>query len=330
MGESQQTVLGIDVGGTKILIGRITRDGLSSECKRYPMDRSTQDSALKSIWQAVDSYIADTQHLPQPVMAGLGLVGKVDSERGVWVSAVNIPIRHSVEIAKEFQERYDLNAALANDVHAATIAEMRLGAGQQWSNFVYINVGTGIAAGIVNNRQLLLGSNFSAGEIGHMIVGSEEVRCKCGQTGCLEMLASGGDMIAHVKKIAPDYPSSTLQPYIQSGVLSVKHIFQAAQSGDALSEDMTKQAVKSLGQAIINISVMLDTEGIILGGGLFQNEWFYEQLLKYVQDHSGLFAKSAKNLQLSTLDPKNVGLLGAGCVAWRKHEQQLKVRSLNL
>ncbi|MBS4219069.1 ROK family protein [Bacillus sp. FJAT-49711] len=328
MAESEQTVLGIDVGGTKIFIGRITRNGCSSECKRYPMDRSTQDTALNSIWQAVDSYIADTQHLPRPVMAGLGLVGKVDSERGIWVGAINIPIRHSVEIAREFQERYDIKAVLANDVHAATIAEMRLGAGQQWNNFVYINVGTGIAAGIVNNRQLLLGSNFAAGEIGHMIVGSEEVLCKCGQTGCLEMLASGGDMIKHVKEITQAYPSSTLQPYIQSGELLVKHIFQAAQSGDALSEDMTKQAVKSLGQAIINVSVMLDTEGIILGGGLFQNEWFYEQLLKYVQGHSGLFAKSVRNLQLSALDPNNVGLLGAGCVAWRKYDST--VRSLNL
>ena len=321
MNDCEQTVLGIDVGGTKILIGRITRDGNTLECKRYPMNRSTQDSALQSIWQALDNYLAETLYLPQPIMAGLGLVGKVDSERGVWVSAVNIPISQSVDMVKEFTERYGMKAALANDVHAATMAEMQLGAGQQWRDFVYINVGTGIAAGIVNNGQLLLGANFSAGEIGHMIVGNEDEQCKCGQKGCLEMLASGGDMIEHVKAIAEGHPSSMLQPIINSGELSVKHIFQTAQLGDALGNDMTKRAVKSLGQVIINVSVMMDTEAIILGGGLFQNDWFYEQLRTYVHHHHGLFAKAAENLQLSTLDPGNVGLLGAGIVAWLMHDQ---------
>jgi glucokinase len=290
------------------------------ECERFPMDRTSQEAALESIWNAVDRYLAHTSHLMPPGIAGLGLVGKVDSERGVWSEAVNIPIGRAVDMSKEFARRYGMKVALSNDVHAAATAELIHGEGRKWKDFVYINAGTGIAAGIVVNGQLLRGANHAAGEIGHMIIGSDERQCKCGQTGCLEVLASGGDLIKHVKVISQAYPASMLQPYIRSGELSAKHIFAAAQSGDTLGQEITAKAITALGQAIINLAVILDTEAFVLGGGLFQDPWFFEQLAAYVQHRRGVFAKAAVRLRLSSLDPTLVGLIGAGSVAWMRYD----------
>jgi glucokinase len=328
MKEEQSYVLGIDVGGTKILTGLVARDGSILHCKHYPMNRTNQETTLASIRNAIDDYMKSSTGLPHPIAAGIGIVGKTDPVKGVWVSAVNLPVTKPVCLAEQIHKQYGLPASLDNDVHAAALAELFLGAGHEHNDFVYLNVGTGIAAGIISSGRLVRGSTNCAGEIGHMIVQPGGSLCKCGQHGCLEPLASGGDITAYVRSVLDDYPSSVLNKMNNEGKLTVTGIFNAADSSDKLASEIADRVVWSLGNAVINLMTLLDPELVVMGGGLFNGMWLYNRLCSYVQDKGGYFAKSADSLVLSKLNPDFVGLLGASCIAWQKIDRYERERNI--
>ncbi|MBU5445004.1 ROK family protein [Paenibacillus sp. MSJ-34] len=318
----QQAILGVDVGGTKVRIGHVRGTGEIVYSERFPMDRTDQATTLSSIFQAIDLYLDKTRHLPYPYAAGMGLVGQVDAKNGIWKKAVNIPIRQEVDMGELMLERYDLQTAIDNDVFAATSAEMQWGMGTAYDDFIYLNVGTGISAGLVSGGELIRGAIGAAGEIGHMLVEEEGELCKCGQKGCLEMVASGGDMIALVKKaIGAGRTSSLCSSGNASNVaLTVGDIFIAADNGDPLAVELTERSVKALGKAVINLLVLLNPGAIVFGGGLFNGDWLYDRLLAYINSHAGTFAHPGiNNLKKSKLDPSFVGLLGAACIAGRQY-----------
>ncbi|MFC4601201.1 ROK family protein [Cohnella hongkongensis] len=318
----QQAILGIDVGGTKVRIGHVRETGEIVYSERFPMDRTNQETTLSSIFQAIDRYLDRTRHLPYPYAAGMGLVGQVDVKNGIWKKAVNIPIRQEVDMRTLMLERYDLQTAIDNDVFAATSAEMQWGTGKAYDDFVYLNAGTGISAGFVSGGELIRGATGAAGEIGHMLVEEQGEWCKCGQRGCLEMIASGGDLTALAKKaISGGKAASTaLSEKAFDGTLTAGDLFIAAGHGDPLAAELTERSVKALGKAVINLLVLFNPGAIVFGGGLFYGDGLYDRLLAYIDSHAGTFAyPGVKNLKKSNLDPSLVGLLGAACVAGRKY-----------
>ncbi len=96
------------------------------------------------------------------------MVGHVDPDQGIWRSALNLPIRQPVPLARVISNQLRVPVFLDNDVNAAALAEMQWGVGQCVGDFIYINVGTGIAMGLISNRVLVRGATNYAGELGHM------------------------------------------------------------------------------------------------------------------------------------------------------------------
>jgi glucokinase len=310
-------VIGVDVGGTKILIGFVDEDGIIHRSRRYPMVRTNQESTLSSIESAVDDFLRMPWDGPAPLAMGLGLVGQTDPATGIWIRAMNLQVYTPVPLGPQLSERYGLPVRIDNDVHAATLTELRLGAGREFGDFIYLNVGTGIACGIVCNGQLVRGAANYAGELGHMVVETDGDWCdQCGRRGCLEPIASGGGMLDHVRAGLVDYPDSLLHEPERSGHLTAGTIFEAADAGDPLAGAVAERAARALGVALVNLLNILNPEIVLLGGGVFRNRWGIARLRAYVAAKALPAAfQSCKGIVPSQFVDK-VGLVGAASLAW--------------
>lgn len=312
-------VIGVDVGGTKILCGYVTEDGDILKSSRFPIDVTSQGTAIKSIYHAVDSFLDEEWEGPSPRAFGIGLVGHVDPLRGTWKSAINIPIQETIDISYEMSNRYGLPVFVDNDVQSATLAEMKFGRGKHLKNFIYLNVGTGVAIGIVNDGQLVRGTANYTGELGHTSLNMDGVRCACGQRGCLETIGSGGGIIDQALAHLSEFPSSKLHGLNNNNNLNSGTIFQAAESGDDLALLLKEQTIKTLGTALVGVVNVLNPEGIVLGGGVFQNEEIIYQLRTHVLQRSLPVASHyLTHFASTTLKVNKVGLLGAASLGWDK------------
>jgi glucokinase len=311
---SEPLVIGVDVGATKILVGAVTPTAKVLASSRSNVNGETQETTLKSIETAIQDFLRDWNGA-RPLAMGVGLVGQTDPQAGTWLEAMNLPITDPFPLGTQLGERYGIPVALDNDVHAATLAEMRWGMGTESTDFVYLNVGTGIAAGLVFDGQLLRGTSNYAGEFGHMAIQSDGPLCPCGRRGCVEPMASGGGMLARVHELLGNFPDSTLHTY--TGSLTAQTIFAAAETGDPLAMKIAGDAVSALSTALTNLVNLLNPEWIVYGGGALSDGWLIERVRGDVESQPLLMTrKSLKGIVPSRLDPSQVGLLGAACLAW--------------
>jgi glucokinase len=307
---TKSIAVGLDVGGTKILAGIVSEDGEVLDSQRYAMDRTDQASSLASIHHALDDFLQRLSNGLEPAGIGIGTVGQIDSRNGVWVQAMNIPITTPVPLAEILRVKHGLPVSLDNDVHAATLAELKFGVGKRYDDFIYINVGTGIAIGMVSGRRLIRGAANYAGEVGHMSIEPDGDVCVCGRRGCLESIASGGGMIAYAHSRLPAFPSSTLAPHAVTMTSSL--IFTEAEKGDVFALMIRERALQALGTAIVNVANLLNPEAVILGGGVLRDAWIIKRLKVYAGTHClPAVSRSLIHFDTTDLDTQQVGLLGA-------------------
>ena len=313
-----RAVLGVDVGGTKILVGAVSQDGVIYHSQRYPMDRTSQESVLSSIEFAVRDFGQAARTGPTLFAMGVGVVGQTDPATGAWVQAMNVPIHTSVPLAARLAVQTGLPVRIDNDVHAAAMAELRLGAGREARDFIHFSVGTGLACGIVCNGQLVRGAANYAGEVGHMLVESDGDVCdQCGRRGCLEPIASGGGIVAQALARLADHPTSLLREAAAAGLLTAGTVFRAADGGDPLAGEIAGRATRAWGVAIVNLVNLLNPEMIVLGGSIFRDGWGIAALRDYVASHALPAArKSLRSIAPSRLGVTRVGLLGAAMLGW--------------
>jgi len=310
---SESVYIGVDVGPTKILVGAVTQSGAILKSLRFKIEHETQAVTLRSIHNALESFLRDWDG-PAPRAIGIGLVGQIDPQAGIWLEAMNLPIKSPVPFARQVRDRFGIPVALDNDVHAATLAELRWGIGTESNHFIYLNIGTGVSAGLVFGGQLLRGAKNYAGELGHMVVQPDGVLCPCGRRGCLEPIVSGGGMLARVQQELANHPDSMLHSFGDS--LTTHEIFMASDSGDPLAGKLSNDAIQALSTALTNLVNLLNPEWIIYGGGTLSDGWLIDHVRENVQTGPlPMIRKSLKGIIPSQLDPKQVGLLGAACLA---------------
>lgn len=182
------TVLGVDVGGTKIAAGRVSADSVVDGTVTSPTRAGEGlDISLAQLWNAIE------QTLDSSVRAiGICAPGPLDSKTGVILNPPNLPGWVNIPLAEMTAKKFGLRVKLENDCNAAALAEARYGAGRGHSIVFYAAIGTGIGAGIVIDGKLFRGAHDAAAEAGHVSVDYRSpVICSCGAPGCIEALASG-------------------------------------------------------------------------------------------------------------------------------------------
>ena len=306
--EQKETYIAVDLGGTKLLLGEIDRQGTVLRTKRWPTGALTQSQALKLIESALDEFLGEEAPENRPLAIGLGLVGRINGKTGQWLE-IDHDRKELIPLGEILEERYHLPCFADNDVRSATKAEMLFGRGQNTRHLIYINVGTGIAAGFVTDGKLIRGGNCNAGEVGHTASGIDfHAPCACGRPDCVEPVASGLGFDTSARILAKQYPGTKLA--IPEGArVNAADVF-ALYDTDELCRVLVDNAAQALANLIMNLTRVTDPEIIVLGGGVMSGGFLYEKILPRLNAHTMRFVTGG--VVRTTLDPRYIGLLGAG------------------
>jgi glucokinase len=196
-----QSVLGVDIGGTKIIASRVSGDANVAGSTLLPTRAAEGfDVSLSQLWTAIEQTITD-----EVTTIGICAPGPLSSKTGVILNPPNLPGWIDIPLAELAEKKFGLPVRLENDCNAGALGEALYGAGRGHSIVFYAAIGTGVGAGIVLDGKLFRGAHDAAGEAGHVTVDFRSpVICTCGAPGCIEALASGA-AIAHEGGAAPDH-----------------------------------------------------------------------------------------------------------------------------
>ena len=309
-----ETYLGLDLGGTKLLIGEVDPYGNILRYKRYDSGFFNQKAAFDIIKHSLDDYIASVGWVgKKPVSMGVGLIGRVDPNKGIWLQ-IDPHRTETIALADELSTRYGIPCRIDNDVKSATRAERVWGVGQFSKDFVYINVGTGIAVGTVVNGRQIRGSHFNAGEAGHMRVGvNVGIPCVCGRTDCVETIASGMGFDSCARLLRDRYETRLTIPSENGKRVSVEEVVTLSKAGDPLCSVLVQNAAEGIANLIMNMVRVTDPDTVVLGGSIVANEYIFERIQACLNQNTMRFV--THGVVLTKLNPQFVGLLGAAAVA---------------
>ncbi len=257
---------GLDVGGTTIAVRLATADGLVSVGRSVVA--TVRDQPERAGRQMVDAIAAACreagERLERIVAVGVGVPGQVDGQAGTVSHAVNLGWTQ-VQLAADVRAILGVPCTLDNDVRAAAEglrAQRMLGDAR---DFVYLSVGTGIAAGVVIDDVVRHGAHLLGGEVGHLVVEPGGAACACGQRGCLEAIASGPAVAAcardRVRAGAPSSLAGLAHP-------TAADVYAASAAGDQVAREAVERAAAALARALHLLGVALDIPIVAIGGGV--------------------------------------------------------------
>jgi glucokinase len=317
-------MLGIDIGGTKILAAVIDRQGhvVARAKNRTKVEEGAQAVINRVVGTAQQALQGAEITAARVQCAGAGAPGPLDSVAGVVLEAPNMGWKN-VPLAQILADQLGIDTWLSNDVNAGTWGEYQLGAGRDVRSCLGVFVGTGIGGGIIINGELYEGAGGVAGEIGHMCLDLKGPLCGCGQRGCLEALASRTaitrDIWAEIKSGAK---SKTLDAKSKGGQIRSKQLLKALADGDKVVTNVLERAARCLGIGLASTANLINPEKIVLGGGVV--EALGEKYLKIVR--AAFEARAFKSVLASTHIVQaqlgdDAGVLGAALLARRAAEQ---------
>ncbi|HEX6508131.1 MAG TPA: ROK family protein [Chloroflexota bacterium] len=260
--------LGIDLGGTEIK-SVVLGGGHRVVWTRQIETRATEgrDAVLERI---VDLAAAASRGLQNTRLGGIGVAvpGVLDMESGRLELMTNLTPEWNGFLARDALEaRSELPVSLINDVRAATLAELTLGAGQGYTDFICIAIGTGIGGGIVLDGKLYLGSRGAAGEIGHGTVVVDGPLCNCGNRGCMEAVASA-TAIARDGQAAIAAGDTELAAMVGTSTPTAQELAEAALQGSATAQRIYAHAGQMIGLALGSLICALNPQAGVIGGGV--------------------------------------------------------------
>jgi len=320
MNARKEMVLGIDLGGTKILSAVIDREGnmLSRDHSVTPAalgEEAVVEAIKASADRAFEQAGVDASRM---LAVGLGAPGPSNPDEGILFTSPNLPGWNDVPIRDTIQELFHTQAHLINDANAAAVAEHRFGAGLNTRNMIYITVSTGIGGGVIVENRLMTGSIGTAAELGHMTIDDKGPRCNCGNTGCWETLASG-TALARKAWERVHAGEKTLILDLAAGdpkKITAKLVQEAAEQGDGPARELIAETGYYLGVGLANLLNIFNPEMIVIGGGLSNiGEMLFDPAFETARKRAYAVAYDAVRFTAPKLG-RNSGVLGAAAHAF--------------
>jgi glucokinase len=271
-------VVGVDLGGTNIVVGAVSADGATQLPLRSALTQADQgaDAVTDRIARLVLDVVEDAAATAGVARGGflgigLGAPGPLDRERGIVVVAPNLRW-HDYPLRDEINKRTGLPASLDNDANCATLGEWWLGAGRGSRHMIGLTIGTGLGGGLILDGELYHGASDVAGEIGHTTIETQGRRCACGNYGCLEAYASGTAVAQRAREALAGDDLSALRDLVQGDLsqITAQTVYQAAKSGDAIALEVVRDTAKFLGAGLANLLNLFNPEVVVLAGGVTQ------------------------------------------------------------
>ena len=312
-------ILGVDLGGTNIVVGAATEDGTADYAMRSEPTRADQgaDAVVDRIVRMIETCLRETSAATGATRAdflgvGVGAPGPLDRERGIVLTTPNLgwqnfPLRDVIA------ERVGLPVRLDNDANCATMGEWWMGAAKGGRNVVGVTIGTGIGGGLILDGRLYHGSSDIAGEIGHTTIDVTGRRCKCGNYGCLEAYASGPSIAERAREQLQGDHESIMYTLVDGELerLTAAIVYDAAKKGDETALDVVRETARFLGAGIANLLNVFNPDVVVIAGGVTQaGNTLFDPLRREVRRRAFAAAVEACRIVPGAL-PGTAGVVGA-------------------
>lgn len=276
--------VGIDLGGTKILIALVEKE--SGKVVHFVKKKTKKEKGAENVVRKMVSGINElfeefNVNIEEISSIGIAAAGQIDREHGIILGAPNLDC-YDLNLKEILEGEYNLPVYLANDVEAATLGEMKFGAGKGVDDLVCVFVGTGVGSCIVKNGKIIRGATGTAGEIGHIIVDLNGRQCNCGAHGCLEAYASRSAIEKRIEGALKKGRHSVILDYLEEGKsITSSMIRKSIEREDELVTHCVDEASAYLSGGLASVINLINPKLIILGGGLIEAvDYFYKKTIK--------------------------------------------------
>jgi glucokinase len=311
----QRACIGVDVGGSKIHVGVVDRDGQILAARLTPTAIERGVSAVVETIGTLAEQCIEEAHAAL-LAVGVGIAGQIDTRAGVVRSSPNLTELHDVALAPRLSERLRCPVILTNDLRAIARGEWRFGAGRGVSDLVVMFIGTGVGGAVIVGDRPLVGVGGYAGELGHMPIVANGRKCHCPGRGCVEAYVSGwalAERTAALLALHPEHAPAFATPH---DAPTARELADAFAAGDKLAEAIVIEAAEHLGAALVGITNAFNPARIVVGGGVIEGlPDLLELARNTLQRDSIVVSYNQVEIAHSKLGSE-AGVIGAATWAW--------------
>jgi glucokinase len=288
-------VIGVDLGGTKILAGVVDHEGHVERRREHPTPTASQEELLAGLDGAVEELLSD-----EIAAVGFGIPSPIDQRSGRALQAVNIPLG-DIDFRSRMAERFGLPVGIENDANAATYAEFRFGAGRDVDDMVMLTLGTGCGGGAVIDGRLFRGW----AEFGHIVIVYDGLPCQgsCTGRGHLEPYVTG---VAATKLAQEEFGPA----------VDAHRLVRLAREGEQRAVEILDGIGRHLGAGIGTLVNIFNPELVVIGGGFAAAGDFVLDPAREVLQREALAGAGYRVRIVRAELGTAAGLVGAGLVAF--------------
>lgn len=340
-GSGGPLMIGVDLGGTQVRAALVQDGKLLSRVGYLTQDEDGFEAVMGRIQEAIRQAAEQAGvSLERVIGIGIGAPGPLDSRTGILFAPPNLKGWRNVPLRQILYDTFSLPVYLGNDANLAGLGEHVYGAGRGVPDMIYVTVSTGIGGGVIIGGRVLEGVSGTAGEIGHMTIDIHGPRCNCGNTGCLEVLASGtaiarsaaeaieeglgAGMLAVARELAAQKnplldragrssfsPKAETTPLPAEVEVDAATVVEAARRGDGVAAGIMRRAAENVGVGMVNLIHLFNPALIVIGGGVSKaGPLLFEPVERIVRERAMEVPRQAVRIVRAELG-ENVGLLGA-------------------
>jgi len=290
---TEKEVIGVDLGGTAIKLGRFLSNGT---CLESLTISTPQPATPEAVMDAIATAVQQLNHQGKAIALGIGTPGPTDAEGRIALVAINLSGWHNVPLAETLEKTTGLKTSIANDANCAGLGEAWLGAGKNYQNLIMLTLGTGVGGAIVLNGKLFTGHLGSGAELGLITLNPDGPPCNSGNQGSLEQYVSATAIYRDTRK-------------------SPAELGQLAENHDISALTFWQDYGSKLGAGLASLIYVLTPEVIILGGGVSGSSKFFLPSVQ-AEIEKRVLPSSRVGLKLTVAELGNkAGIVGAAKLA---------------
>ena len=306
-------VIGVDLGGTKLLAGVVDSDLVVRNRAVRP---TPADGVVELIAEVVEELVEGTDGDVGAI--GIGMPSLIDGSRSevLWTNHL---VLEETPVPDLVSERLGVPVVMDNDANAALLAEHRFGAARGATHALMLTLGTGIGGAILADGTIFRGAHGTAGELGHIVVDADGPECpgNCPNRGCLEALASGTALARIGERLGRERPDSALGRELAEGrAISGLRVTELAHDGDAAARAAVDEVGRWLGLGLSGLANVFDPGVIVVGGGVARAGELLLEPARAELVARALPPIAARTRVVPARFGEESGMLGAALLAW--------------
>ena len=308
---SEKIYVGVDVGGTSIKVGVCDAEGHLLHTYEGPTETSKGTDTILHNIANYSRLVVQEANLDWELVdgVGVGIAGFLDIPNGIVKYSANLNIVDT-NLKQFLEQELQKVIKINNDANVAALGEAWAGAGKGVDHCVCYTLGTGVGGGIIIDGKIVEGYNGMAGELGHIAIvpDLEAIQCGCGKMGCLESVSSATGIIRMAKDAVERGDRTSLA---QVEDIMAKDVFDAAKAGDEVAARIVSRAAYYLGKSMAMMSIVLNPQYFIIGGGVSKaGDFLFDQIREVYEKYALDQAKEGVSIVPAVLG-NNAGIVGA-------------------